>query len=166
MAPAPCRLQLSVLLYAANMDFPKDGNRPLPRFKEVTVKVFAVVALLSLSCHAYADQRDPVPSADAWIGARPSVEVSVHPGPDADTYRVNAVVTDLRSGQVLSIPMMLVAAGAPAKAEIGAVGIQGATQLAFSVTVAADGESAAYSAEVRSNGEVISAQHATLLVQP
>jgi hypothetical protein len=123
------------------------------------------LALLALTfATAYAE--GPVAqSPDVWIGARPSVEISVRPSSTAGTFMIAAVVKDLRNGEVLSKPMMLVKAGAPAKLEVGAQGVPDASALSVAVTVAGDGKTAAYSSEVRSNGEVVSSQQATLAVE-
>jgi hypothetical protein len=103
------------------------------------------------------------PSPDAWVGARPAVKVSVA-SVGAGKFRVNATVRDLRNGNVLSEPVLVATAGAPAKVEIGATGTPGSTVVAFTVTVAPDGRSASYSSEIRSNGEVVAAEEATLAV--
>lgn len=123
------------------------------------------LALLALTfATAYAE--GPVAqSPDVWIGAHPSVEISVRPSSTAGTFMIAAVVKDLRNGEVLSQPMMLVKAGAPAKLEVGARDVPDASALSVAVTVAGDGKTAAYSSEVRSNGEVVSSQQATLAVE-
>jgi len=80
------------------------------------------------------------------------------------TFQVKATVRDLRNGNVLSEPRLLVKAGVPAKAEIGAAGTPGSTAIAFTVLVASDGKSAAYNSEIRSNGETVAAENAQLVV--
>lgn len=125
-------------------------------------KLFAV-ALLTLPFSAFADSAAPS-SSDAWHGARPDITVSVSPGDTPDTYRVSAVVTDLRSGTVLAEPVMAVRPGKAARAEIGGVGTEGLVSVAFAVTVDPSGDTATYTSEVRNNAEVISSQSATLAV--
>ena len=124
--------------------------------KLVALCLFAVVATANAAPSA-------TPPGDAWIGARPAVKVTVSPD-GADTFRVSATVRDLRNGNVLSEPVLITKAGMPAKAEVGTTGAPGATVVAFTVTVAPDGKSAVYSSEVRSNGEVLAAEEATLVV--
>jgi hypothetical protein len=107
----------------------------------------------------------PAPaSADAWQDARPAVDISVSRGEAPDTYQVNAVVSDLRNGDVLAKPIMVIQAGKAARAEIGGVGMDGFVSVAFAVTVDPTGETAAYTSEVRNNAEVVSSQSATLAV--
>ena len=125
-------------------------------------KLFAV-ALLALSFSALADSPTPV-APDAWMGARPNVQISVSHGAAPDTYTINAVVSDLRTGAVLAKPVMVAHAGSPARAEIGGVGVKGMVSVAFTVTVDSSGQTAAYSSEVRDNAEVVASQSATLAV--
>lgn len=124
-------------------------------------KIFAIT-LFAVATAAHAA---PAPTAgdDAWIGARPSIRIQVSPAVNG-TFRVKATVTDLRNGNVLSEPLLLVKGGVPAKAKIGATGAPDATTVAFTVTVAPDGKSAIYNSEVRSNGEVIAAEEANLVI--
>jgi hypothetical protein len=68
-------------------------------------KLFAV-ALLALSFSAVADSAAPT-SPDAWVGARPNVQIAVTRGATPDTYTVNAVVSDLRTGNVLAKPVVV-----------------------------------------------------------
>lgn len=118
-------------------------------------------ALLAASASVLA-----APSADPWMGARPSLQLAVSRTDMPDRYTVRAKVWDLRSGAVLSEPILVVEGGKPAVAEVGALGTPGAMLVAFTVTVDADGRRAACSSEVRDNGTVISAQRATLAVEP
>lgn len=126
------------------------------------MKTIFAVALLAVSVPAFAE--GATTSSDAWQGARPDIAVSVSQGDTPDTYKVNAVVTDLRSGDVLSEPVMVAYAGKAARAEIGGIGTDGLMSIAFSVTVDHAGDTAAYSSEVRNNAEVVSSQSATLAV--
>ena len=125
-------------------------------------KLFAV-ALFALSFSALAASADPV-APDAWMGARPSVQITVVHGTAPDTYIINAVVSDLRTGNVLAKPVMVTRAGTPARAEIGGVGVKGMVSVAFTVTVDPSGQTAAYSSEVRDNAEVVASQSATLAI--
>ncbi len=125
-------------------------------------KLFAV-ALLALSFSALADSATPV-APDAWVGARPNVQITVSHGTAPDTYTINAIVSDLRTGNVLAKPVMVARAGSPARAEIGGVGVKGMVSVAFTVTVDPSGQTAAYSSEVRDNAEVVASQSATLAV--
>ncbi|MCI0351490.1 MAG: hypothetical protein L0Z53_18870 [Acidobacteriales bacterium] len=125
-------------------------------------KLFAV-ALLTLSFSAHADSAAPV-APDAWMGARPNVQITVSHGTTPDTYTINAVVSDLRTGNVLAKLVMVARAGSPARAEIGGVGVKGMVSVAFTVTVDSSGQTAAYSSEVRDNAEVVASQSATLAV--
>lgn len=122
------------------------------------MKNLAVLALLSLTFAASA-----APDAAAWTNARPNVKISVAAA-GAETYKVSAVVTDLRNSRILSEPRLVTKAGMSAKAEIGAKGQPGATLVSFTVTVAPNGRTAAYSSEISANGQVIAAQQATLVV--
>ena len=124
--------------------------------KLVALCLFAAVAAANAAPSATAP-------GDAWIGARPAVRIAVSPE-GTDTFRVSATVQDLRNGNVLSEPVLITKAGMTAKAEVGTAGAPGATVVAFTVTVALDGKSAVYSSEVRSNGEVLAAEEATLVV--
>ena len=124
--------------------------------KLVAFCLFAVVAAANAAPSAN-------PTGDAWVGARPAVKVNVSPA-GADTFRVSATIRDLRNGNVLSEPVLVTKAGMPAKAEVGTTGTPGATVIAFTVTVAPDGNSAGYRSEIRSNGEVLAAEEATLVV--
>ena len=126
------------------------------------MKKLLALSLLTVASAAFAAP-DTTPAADAWVGARPAVKVSVAKA-GADTYRVNATVRDLRNGNVLSEPVLVTKAGVPAKAEVGATGAVGNMLVAFTVTVAADGQSASYTSELRSNGEVLASEEATLAV--
>src|SRR5689334_5622774 len=123
------------------------------------MKKLCVLVPLALSSAALAAPTDTA-SADAWKGARPNVEISVAHAAAPDTYTVNAVVTDLRTGHVLAKPVMLTRAGMPARAEVGGVGVEGMASVAFTVTVDASGQTAAYSSEVRDNAEVVASQSA------
>ena len=125
-------------------------------------KLFAV-ALLALSFSALADSATPV-APDAWVGARPNVQITVSHGTAPDTYTINAIVSDLRTGNVLAKPVMVARAGSPARAEVGGVGVKGMVSVAFTVTVDPSGQTAAYSSEVRDNAEVVASQSATLAV--
>lgn len=125
-------------------------------------KLFAA-SLLTLSFSALADSAAPV-APDAWAGARPSVQITVAHGTTPDTYNINAVVSDLRTGNVLAEPVLVTRAGTPARAEIGGVGVKGMMSVAFTVTVDPSGQTAAYSSEVRDNAEVVASQNATLAV--
>lgn len=127
------------------------------------MKQLFAVGLLALSFSALADSATPV-TPDAWIDARPDVQISVSHGPAPGTYTINAVVSDLRNGNVLANPVMETRAGAPAHAEIGSTGVKGMASVAFTVTVDPSGQTAAYSSEVRDNAEVVSSQRATLAV--
>jgi hypothetical protein len=125
-------------------------------------KLFAL-ALLALSFSAVADSAAPT-SPDAWVGARPNIQIAVTRGATPDTYTVNAVVSDLRTGNVLAKPVVITRAGTPARAEIGGVGAKGMVSVAFTITVDASGKTATYSSEVRDNAEVVASQSATLAV--
>lgn len=107
----------------------------------------------------------PVP-AEAWIGARPAVEISVREGAASDTYEVSAVVSDLRNDTVLARPLLIVNAGSPARIEMGATGEADAVLLALSVTVDAAAGTARYEATVSIGDGMISRHGATLAVQP
>jgi hypothetical protein len=122
-----------------------------------------IACLLALSFPAFAETPAPA-AADAWVGARPSVQITVAHGDALDSYEIHAVVSDLRTGDVLAKPVILTHAGAPAVAEIGGVGVEGMVSVVFTVTVDASGRTAAYSSEVRDNAEVIASQSATLAV--
>ena len=126
------------------------------------MKKLLAVCLFVVSAAANAAPTASAPG-DAWIGARPAVKVTVSPG-SADTFRVSATVRDLRNGNVLSQPVLITRAGMPAKVEVGTTGSPGATIVAFTVTVAHDGKSAAYKSEIRSNGDVVAAEEATLVI--
>jgi hypothetical protein len=127
------------------------------------MKKMLAVLLLALSFSVFADSAAPVTS-DAWMGARPSVQITVAHGTAPDLYNINAVVSDLRTGAVLAKPVMVTRAGAPARAEIGGVGVKGMVSVALTVTVDPSGQTAAYSSEVRDNAEVVASQSATLAV--
>lgn len=64
------------------------------------MKQLFAVALLALSFSALADSAAPA-APDAWMGARPNVQIAVSHGTTPDTYTINAVVSDLRTGNVL-----------------------------------------------------------------
>jgi hypothetical protein len=125
-------------------------------------KLFAV-SLLALSFSAAADSADRISPA-AWLDAHPSVQISVTHGDVSDTYKVNAVVSDLRTGKVLAKPVLVTRAGVPARAEIGGDGTKGMVSVMFTVTVDPSGKTAAYSSEVRDNSQVVTSQSATLAV--
>ena len=57
---------------------------------------------------------------DAWMNAQPSLELTVEPAGSADTYSVQAVITDKVTGKVLERPTMVIKGGAWGRAEIGA----------------------------------------------
>jgi hypothetical protein len=125
-------------------------------------KLFAV-STLALSFSAFADSADRISPAD-WLDAHPSVQVSVIRGDAPDTFKVNAVVSDTRTGKVLATPLLITRAGTPARAQIGADGTKGMVSVTFTVTVDASGKTAAYSSEIRDNSEVVASQSATLAV--
>lgn len=127
------------------------------------MKKLLAAALLVTSFSALASSAEPA-APDAWHGARPNVQIAVSHGDTADSYTINAVVSDLRTGKVLAKPVMVARAGAPARAEIGGVDVKGMVSVAFTVTVDPSGETAAYSSEVRDNAEVVASQSATLAV--
>ncbi len=127
------------------------------------MKKLSAAALLILSFSAFADSTTPVAS-DAWTGARPNVQITVSHGTAPDTYTINAIVSDLRTGNVLAKPVLVARAGSPARAEIGSVGSKGMISIAFTVTVDSSGQTAAYSTEFRDNAEVFASQSATLAV--
>ncbi|MGY4516906.1 hypothetical protein [Lysobacter sp. HA18] len=120
---------------------------------------------LSLFAIAAAATAAPVatPAGAAWAGARPAVNVSVARA-GANTFRVSATVRDLRNNNVLSQPVLVVKAGVPAKAEVGATGAPGTSAVAFTVTVAPNGESASYESQIKSNGAIIATEEVTLAV--
>ena len=131
------------------------------------MKKLLVATLLALPLCALADAPHPAPSnPDSWMDARPDVRVRVKPVRDSDSYLVSAVITDTRDGRVLSGPSMTVKAGVPAVVEVGTTGAPKATSLKLSVVVAADGKSANYRSELRSNGDVVAAQDSVLAVTP
>jgi len=127
------------------------------------MKRLAAVALLALPSAAFAASPSPT-SSDAWQGARPAIEISVGHAEAPGTYRVNAVVTDLRNGDVLAEPVMVMQAGQAARAQVGGVGVEDLVSVAFAVTVDPSGESASYTSEVRNDAEVVASQRATLAV--
>lgn len=126
------------------------------------MKKLLAISLLAAVASASAAP-GPTPPGNAWVGARPAVQVSVASA-GTDTYRVQATVRDLRNGNILSEPKLVTRAGVPAKAEVGADGAPGDMLVAFTVTVAPDGQSASYTSELRSNGEVLASAEATLAV--
>ena len=131
------------------------------------MKKLVALSLITFATLAHSETPHPAPAnPDAWIGAQPSVRVSVKPLRGTETYLVSAVVTDLRNGPVLAGPNMTVRAGAPAKAEIGATGAPDAAQITLEVTVAADGQTATYASEFRRNGSIVAGQQAVLAVTP
>jgi hypothetical protein len=125
-------------------------------------KLFAV-SLLAFSFSAFADSADRISSA-VWLDAHPSVQIAVTHGDAPDTYNVNAVVSDLRTGKVLAKPALITRAGTPARAEIGADGTKGMVSVTLTVTVDPSGKTAAYSGEIRDNSELVASQSATLAV--
>jgi hypothetical protein len=127
------------------------------------MKNLYAVALLAFPFSAIADSTAPV-APEAWDNARPDVQIAVVHGAVPDTYTVNAIVSDLRTGKVLAEPVLVTRAGTPARAEIGGVGSQGTVSVAFAVTVDPSGQTAAYSSEVRHDAKVIASQSATLAV--
>lgn len=102
-------------------------------------------------------------SSHAWIGARPSTKIAVS-SIGNHRYRINATIRDLRNGKVLSRPELITKAGAPAEIRVGRTGSPGDTLLSFTITVAADGKSAAYRSSISRNGEVMTSQEGTLAV--
>ena len=103
-------------------------------------------------------------SAADWSHARPKIELQVKRMPAADTYAVTAVLTDLKSGQILSKPKLITHAGTPARIEVGAKDAPGAVLVNIDVTVAASGSTATYVSEIRDNNEVMSSQVLTIAV--
>ncbi len=89
------------------------------------MKKLVAFSLLAVASAAVAAP-SATPSPDAWVGARPAVKVSVASA-GAGKFRVNATVRDLRNGNVLSEPVLVATAGAPARVEIGATGTPGST---------------------------------------
>jgi len=131
------------------------------------VKKLLVAPALALLLAAFADVPHPAPSdPHSWNGARPEVRVRVKPIRDTDTFLVSAVVTDTRDGRVLAGPSMTVKAGVPANAEVGTTGGPDARSFAFTVVVAADGNSATYRSEIRNNSDVLAAQDSVLAITP
>ena len=110
----------------------------------------------------FATSRTPT-NPEAWIGAPPVVKVSVA-SEGSNTFRVNATVRDLRNGNLLSEPSLLVKAGAPTRVELGTTGDPASVLVAFSVTVAANGEFASYVSDIRTNNEVLASEEALLVV--
>ncbi len=95
-----------------------------------------------------------------WEQARLDVKVAVSHGSTADTYNVSAIISDLRTGKVLSEPHLVVKGGQPAKVQVGTTD----SSFEFTVTVAAAGDTAVYTAAVKRDGAVVGAQSATLAV--
>ena len=99
-----------------------------------------------------------------WIGARPSVMVDVARGENPGTYVVSGRITDLRNGNVLATPRLETPANNEVRSEVGVTGMNHATTVGFTVKVAADGQTASFSSEVKEIGVALSAQHGTLAV--
>lgn len=119
--------------------------------------------LTVLMCFAFVVHADTstADSLDVWKEAEPEVQVTVVPVAEPDSYKVNAVVTDLRTGTVLSRPELRVRAGTPARVEVGT---EERIKLIFNVTVDASGESATYSWELRDNDLVRASESSTLVI--
>jgi hypothetical protein len=127
------------------------------------IRLFAL-SVLAVSITASAEGSLVAGTAEDWHGVRPKLELSVHRGAEPATYVIKAVVTDLRDGRVMARPSLITKAGIPARADVGAVGDRGLMSVGFTVTVDAQGKTAAYSGEVREDAQVISSQSATLAV--
>jgi hypothetical protein len=125
-------------------------------------KLFAF-ALAAVSFSAFAASADRISPA-AWLDAHPNIQIAVTHGDAPDTYNINAVVSDLRTGKVLAKPVLVTRAGTPARAEIGGDGVKGMVSVTFTVTVDPSGKTAAYSSEIHDNSEVVASQSATLAV--
>ena len=136
--------------------------RPLTQQARTPLKNLLAFALPALAGPVFANSTGTM-NPDVWIGARPALKVSVA-AEASDTVRVNATVRDLRNGKLLSEPVLVVKAGAPARVELGTTGHPAAVLVGFTITVAANGESASYMSEISSNDEVIATQEATLVV--
>lgn len=121
---------------------------------------------LAATLLAFSGLASATATPDAWIGARPSVAMTVAPVAGSDQFEVRAVITDLRNGAVLARPQLRARAGAPAQIEVGVSGSPQAVRLNLSVTVAADGHRAVYQSEVFSNDTVIAAQRSELTLSP
>ena len=101
---------------------------------------------------------------DAWMNAQPSLELTVEPAGSADTYSVQAVITDKVTGKVLERPTMVIKGGAWGRAEIGAKGAPGMVSVTLAVSVEPSGRGAAYFAEFRREGGNTDTQSGTVFV--
>jgi hypothetical protein len=125
------------------------------------LNLFAVAAI-TLSQFASAAEPAALPSHDAWLNVHPGISVDVHPAGKTNQYEINATITDLATGKVLTQPKLVINAGAPGIIQVGSTGLPGLVSVNLSVTVATDGATATYTSEIHSGTEVISSQKASI----
>lgn len=96
------------------------------------------------------------------------VELAVTPSKGtAGQYVATAVVTDLRSGQVLAKPRLVFEKGSPAevKSTFYPEGDESANTIVIDLAVDGSGSRATYSWHHERNGEVLSSQHITISLE-
>lgn len=117
--------------------------------------ILASVALLACTT-TFAQERLDLA---AWNASKPAASVSISPSTKAGDYVVKAVFTDLITSAVLARPIMIAAAGKPAKIEIGS---ESGTIIRFTVEISLDGRNATYVSEILKAGKIDSSHSITL----
>lgn len=121
----------------------------------------ASLALLPLLA-AGADRSHSTP--EMWRNAQPQLSINVKHGAQPETFDVITVVTDHRTGSILSEPRMTIKAGSWARVQLGATGAPGDVSLSLAVTVDPSGENAAYFAKIHRHDAPTDSESGTIVV--
>ena len=140
----------------------------LSRTRSIAVRASGSVVLgVALAGGVYTAWAEQIPASaiaadwmSKWTDARPSATVSVVPISKPGQFLVRVKITDLATSSLLAEPRLVTAAGVPATMETGTDKLM----VRFVVTVDPSGRQAAYTSEVRRNGQVESSQSAVLAI--
>jgi hypothetical protein len=117
--------------------------------------ILATLALLACT-NSFAQERLDLA---LWNASKPSSSVSIAPSTKPGEYIIKAVFTDLITSTILARPVLIAAAGKPARIEIGA---EPGTMIKIKIDISTDGRNATYVTETLKDGKLDTSHSATL----